>query len=168
MRSTRTLKVICFACLAGALFVCLRPAQTQQAAARPAGKGPNLGFDYRAIISEHQGLLNTGEAEKAAELLRNRAKFPKAFEAGADDLKKKFALIYGAAGKHDRHEVSGYKRLSSSLYLFTVISHYDNVIMQFNYGFERHQGEWKLLIFGMADNPDLMFQNMPFQPIEDK
>src|ERR1700677_5078883 len=97
-----------------ALALCLGTAASQSTAPKgEGGNAPDLGFDYRALINEHQSLLNSGQAEKAADFIFAKGKQGKAGNpALAEELKKKFSGIYGTCGKHDGFEIFGYKQIS--------------------------------------------------------
>ena len=150
-----------------ALIFYLGTAESQPVAVKDDfGKGPQLGFDYRAVIDEHQALIIAGESAKAVEFLGSKGKLGKiGNEVFADDLKKKFSLIYGSFGKHDGSEIFGYKQISPRAVVFYVLSHYENNLLQYTYGFELWKGEWKLHGFGMLDNMDDMARSQPIERI---
>lgn len=163
---SRTSCLLCGAVLLG-LWLAAGPTHSQPAP-RKGDKGPDLGFDYRAFISEHQELINSGQVEKAVEHIKNRAKYPKTFERLEENFRKIFAGIFATSGKSDGFELVGYKRYSSRQYQFFVMAYYENGAIQFNYGFERYQGEWRWIQFGTQNNPDVIGKDIPLQPIEAK
>jgi len=114
-----------------ALLICLRPAQSQvPGTGLKPSKGPDIGFDYRAMIQEHQALINSGQVEKAVDYIQSRSKTPKLF-VGADNLKKGLSLIYALAGNHDEHELVGFKHLTPRLYAFFVMAYYEKVTVKY-------------------------------------
>ncbi|MCI0681677.1 MAG: hypothetical protein L0Y71_06210 [Gemmataceae bacterium] len=157
------------ACAVATLALCLSTARTQTPAPpRQVDKGPDIGFDYRAFIAEHQELINSGQVEKAVDHLKSRAKYPKAFAKLDEPFRKVFAGIFSRYGKPDGFELVGYKRYSSRQYQFFVMAYYENGSIQFNYGLERWRDEWKWIQFGTQNNVDEIGKGIPFQPIEGK
>ncbi len=146
------------------LGLCIGTTSSQSVAPKDEpGKWPDLGFDYRTLIKDHQTLINTGAAEKAAEFLAAKTKQGKAAnQALSEALTKKFSLIYGGSGKQDGVEFMGYRQISPRCIVFYVVGHYENSLIQFSYGFERWKGEWKLHHFGMVDDMGEIARNVPF------
>src|SRR5689334_9316207 len=117
-------------------------------------KGPTLdGFDYRKFIETHQKLVAEGKSKEAVDLIAKHAGAANLVgNDGGEELRKKFALIYGAGGKEDAatHEVAGYKRVTSRFYRFWAVSHFEAAAVTYVYTFYRTAaGERKLTAFGI-------------------
>lgn len=143
----------------------------QKQAPQPQKKssaGPDIDFDYRKFINHHLALVHDGEIDKATEFLKEHAKYPKVFANLEGTFKKIFTPIGLNAGKPEGHEFIGYKRFSSRQYQFFIMAYYENMSIQYNYAFERHQGEWKWIHFGAQSNLDEMGKGIPMQLMDDK
>jgi hypothetical protein len=168
MKGIHMWKTACVVCAVLALALCLGTAQTQtQSVGRKVATGPEIGFDYRAFITEHQALINSGQVEKAVEYIKSNAKYPKAFDPLEEPFRKTFASIYGSAGKQENFEFIGYKRYSSRQYQFYAMAYYENGSIQWNYGFELHGEQWKWIQLGSQANPDEMGKVIPLQLMGD-
>src|SRR5262245_23025830 len=158
--------VVCLACV---LFIGMNWVQSQQPAHKEkAAAGPEIGFDYRAFVVEHQQLINSGQIEKAVSYLRDHCKNPKLFAPIEESMRKAFSSIYGTAGKQEHLELVGFKRLSSRQYHFFSMAHYENGVIQFQYAFELYQGEWKWVHFGSQAVVDEMVKVIPMQLMSDR
>ncbi|VTU00894.1 unnamed protein product [Gemmataceae bacterium] len=136
------------------------------AADPPKGTDPNIGFDYRAFVAEHAKLVAGGKGDKALEHLEAQMPSGGFVPAQKGDMRKRFALIYGGAGKHTGTEVVGYKRLSSRMYRFFAVSHYDKMVILTSYLFIRDAaGTWELHSYTVSDQIDESEKLTPVTPL---
>src|SRR5262245_2538788 len=65
------------------------------------------GFDYRAVHRDVLALVADGKGDKAVELIDSLAPTKDTFgDAGRDVLRKRFAAIFGTAGKYGGQEIA--------------------------------------------------------------
>jgi hypothetical protein len=145
-------------CLAGTT---LRPLQAKD-------MGPDLSFDFRAMISEHLELINSGQAAKAAEFLCDHSHVGNIGNTGFyEELKKAFSGIYGSSGKFEAYEVFGYKQISPRSVSIDVLVHYEHRVMYFRYGLENKDNKWGHQSFSYTDKLDEIEREVPFQRLAD-
>jgi hypothetical protein len=146
-----------------ALLALVTPAVAGQP---PAAKDPDIGFDYRGLVAEHAKLLAEGKGDKALEHLEAHMPPGGFVPAQKEDMKKRFALIYGGAGKLTGTEMVGYKRLSSRIYRFYAVSHFDKMVILTSYLLVRDAaGKWQLHSYTVSDQIDELEKLTPVTPL---
>ena len=84
-----------------------------------------------------------------------------------DVLRKRFATIFGTAGKYGGQEIAGYKRLGGRVVKLYGLAYFEKRIFLFVYLVVRDgpAGDWKLQTVAIADRLDELDQVAPFVPL---
>ena len=132
-----------------------------------AEKAPDLGYDYQAMLLAHMKLVADGKGEEAVKALETNMVNAEILNADLkDNLKKKFAVMYGSGGKLLNHELVGYKRFTSRIYRFTAVSHYEKALAVYTFTLVKTvSGEWKISMYSVTDGFDELEKVTPFVPI---
>ena len=133
-------------------------------------KDPDIGLDYRDLVRRQMALVSEGKANEAAELL-GKHWLPDALSAQAKEvLAKKFAVMFGAAGKFVGAEVVGYKRISSRIHRVYAVAHFEKTVAVFSYLFVKTTDSGtrisKLTVSDGSDALDELEKVTPFVPLE--
>jgi hypothetical protein len=131
-------------------------------------KGPDLGFDYRALILQHAHAVAEGKADRALEVLDSRASSKDWFQAESREAAKKhIARIYGASVKHIESEVVGCKQITSRIVRIYAASHFDRAVVTYSFLFVKNaEDEWRLFAYQLSEGIDELEKLTPLIPLQ--
>ncbi|MBA4192447.1 MAG: hypothetical protein C0467_31145 [Planctomycetaceae bacterium] len=132
----------------------------------PKEKGPDIGIDYRTFFNTHMKLVAEGKGEQAIESVSAHFNGTGLTQEFTEALRKRFATIYGAAGKCTGHEVVGYKQITSRTIRFYSVSHFDKFAITYSYLFIKASDDrWKLAVYSVQDGVDELEKTTALNPL---
>ena len=132
-------------------------------------KDTEIGLDYRDLVRRQMALVADGKGKEAVELLEKHWLSDALAPHAREVLAKKFAVMYGTAGKFVGAEVVGYKRINSRIHRVSAVAHFEKTVAVFSYLFARTTDSGtritKLTVSDGLDALDELEKVTPFVPL---
>lgn len=159
-----TMRAVYAVAVSFALGAVAAQAADPETPSRVPRSGPDIGYDYERVIANHIDLVATGKADEAVGLLEKLGPVMLS-DTLRQEWKRRYAFVYGGAGRYEGFELTGYRRLSSRDYKFYAVAHFERGPVQFGYVFHKIGSDWKVIGFSISDQIDEMEKLHPLQPI---